>query len=191
MFFTFNENFYDLRMLLDKNHQPSFDSIDHRLLRQLISFLKLFVGVTELLSNEQQSTLHLVWPCREELIQVVKESLDDEHPGLMKFKKYFLQHLHSDWPVQDEYYIATVLYPQFKHLEIFSKKIRRHAHGLVKNRLRNDLTISLSLSTIKAPTSSSSSCSDNGDLFSSLYDKPKGMNNKSEFESRLNSDLRL
>ena len=96
MFFIFNENFYDVRMLLDKNRQQWFDSIDHRLLRQLISFLKLFVDVTELLSNEQQSTLHLVLPCREKLIQVAKESPDDEHPGLIKFKKYFLQHIQDD-----------------------------------------------------------------------------------------------
>ena len=76
-------------MLLDKNHQQLFDSIDHRLFQQLISFLKLFVVVTELLSNEQQSTLRLVLHCREKLIQVAKESSDDEHPGLIKFKKYF------------------------------------------------------------------------------------------------------
>ena len=111
-------------MLLDKNHQQLFDSIDHRLFRQLISFLKFFVDLTELLSYEQQSTtLHLVLPCREKLIQLAKESSDDEHPGLIEFlKKNFLQHIQSDWPVQDEHYIAAVLHPQFKQLEIFSKK---------------------------------------------------------------------
>ena len=109
--------------LLDKNHQQLFDSIDHRLFRQLISFLKLFVNVTKLLSNEQQSTLHLVLPCCEKLIQVAKESSNDEHPDLIKFKKKnFLQHIQSDWPVQDEHYIAAVLHRQFKQLEIFSKK---------------------------------------------------------------------
>ena len=135
-------------MLFDKNHQPSFDSIDHHLLRQLISFLKLFVDATELLSNGQQSILHLILPCREKLIQVAQELSDNEHPGLIKFRKHFLQHIKSDGPVQDEHYIATVLHPQFKQLEIFSKKIRRHTHELVKNRLRNNLTISSSLSTI-------------------------------------------
>ena len=191
MFFTFNENICDLQILLDKDQQQSLDSIDHRLLQELISFLKLFVDVTELLSNEQQPTLHLVLPCREKLMQVAKESSDDEHPGLIKFKKYFLQHIQSDWPVQDEHYIATVLHPQFKQLAIFSKKIRRHAHELVENRLRNYLTMSSSSSAITSPTPSSSNCSVNGDLFSSLYDKPKDTNKKSEFESYLNSDLRL
>ena len=74
-------------MLLDKNHQQWFDSIDYHLFRQLISFLKLFVDVTELLSNEQQSTLHLILPCCERLIQIAKESSHDEHPGVIKFKK--------------------------------------------------------------------------------------------------------
>ena len=101
-------------MLLDKNHQPSFDSINHHLLRQLISSLKLFVGVTELLRNEQQSTLHLFLPCREKLIQVAQESSDDEHPDIIEFREYFLQYIQSDWSVQDEHYIATVLHPQFK-----------------------------------------------------------------------------
>ena len=44
---------------------------------------------------------------------------------------------------------------------------------------------------IKAPTPSALTCSGNGDLFASLYDKSKDTNNKSEFESYLNSDLRL
>ena len=133
----------------------------------------------------------MVLPCLEKFIQVAKELSDDEHPDLIKFKKYFLQHIQSDWPVQDEHYIATVLYPQFKQSKIFSKKIRRYAHELVKNRLRNDLTLSSSSSAIKTPKLPSSSCPDNGDLFSSLYDKPKDTNNKSELESYLNSDLRL
>ena len=155
-------------MLLNKDQQQSLDSIDHRLLQQLISFLKLFVDVTELLSNEQQPTLNLVLPYREKLIQVAKESSDDEHLDLIKFKKYFLQHIQTDWPVRDEHYIATVLHPQFKQLATFSKKPRRHAHELVENRLRNYLTMS-----------SSSNHSVNGDLFSSLYDKPKDTNKKS------------
>ena len=76
-------------MLLDKNHQTSFDSMDHHLLRQLISFLKFFVDVTELLSNERQSALQLVLLCREKLIQVAKESSDNEHQSLIKFKNTF------------------------------------------------------------------------------------------------------
>ncbi len=199
MFFTFNENFSDLRMLLDQNHQQLFDTIDQELLRQLIPFLKLFVEITELLSNEQQPTLHLVLPCRQKLIQVSKSSSTNEHPGLRELKNYFIEHLEDDWPVQDEHYVATVLHPQFKQLDIFSKKIRRYAHDLVKDRLSNDSTISSSSSstTISSSTttpllSSSINCPDQGGLLSSLYDKPKDFNKKkSEFEIYLNSDLRL
>jgi hypothetical protein len=194
MFFTFNENIHDLRTLLDQNHQRSFDTIDQDLLVQIISFLKLIVDMTERLSNEQQPTLHLVLPCRQKLIQEAKASSDDDHPGLIEFKNYFLEHIEADWPVRDEHYIATVLHPQFKQLNTFSKKVRRHAHELVKTKLQNDLTASSS-STIITPTTtplSSINCSDKGDLFSSLYDKPKDTNKKTnEFELYLNSDLQL
>ncbi len=122
MFFAFDENFPDLRSLLDQNHQQSFDTIDHELLQQLIPFLKLFVDITERLSNEKQPTLHLVIPCRQKLILVAKSSSSNEHPGLSEFKNYFVEHLENDWPIQDEHYMATVLHPQFKQLDFFSKK---------------------------------------------------------------------
>jgi hypothetical protein len=202
MFFTFNENLPYLRSLLDQNYQQSFDTIDHELLHQLIPFLKLFVDITERLSNEQQPTLHLVIPCRQKLVQVAKSSSSNEHPGLAEFKSYFVEHLETDWPIQDEHYMATVLHPQFKHLDFFSKKMRRHAHDLIKSKLRNDLTVSssssISIFSTTTPSSSTTTpssttdCSDQNGLLSSLYDKPKDANkNKSEFEIYLNSDLRL
>ncbi|CAF4712321.1 unnamed protein product [Rotaria sp. Silwood1] len=205
MFFTFNENFSDLPTLLDNNHRQSLDTIDQELLRQLIPFLKLFLDMTERLSNEQQPTLHLVLPCRQKLIQVAKTSSSNEHPDLAKFKNYFIRHIENDWPIQDEHFIATVLHPQFKQLEIFSKKIRRYAHDLVKSKIRNDLTMSSSSSTTTTSTNTPSSSStittstntpssstittltttpssinrsDQDDLLSSLYDTPKDTNKK-------------
>jgi hypothetical protein len=201
MFFAFNENFSDLCSLLDQNHQQSFDTIDHALLHQLIPFLKLFVDITERLSNEKQPTLHLVIPCRQKLIQVAKSSSSNEHPGLSEFKNYFVEHLENDWPIQDEHYMATVLHPQFKQLDFFSKKMRRHAHDLVKSKLRNDSAVSSSssISILSTTTPSSSTtplsttnCSYENGLLSSLYDEPKDTNkNKNEFEIYLNSDLRF
>jgi hypothetical protein len=202
MFFAFDENFPDLRSLLDQNHQQSFDTIDHELLQQLIPFLILFVDITERLSNEKQPTLHLVIPCRQKLILVAKSSSSNEHSGLSEFKNYFVEHLENDWPIQDEHYMATVLHPQFKQLEFFSKKMRRHAHDLVKSKLRNDSAVSSSssISILSTTTPSSSTttsfsttnCSYQNGLLSSLYDKPKDTNkNKNEFEIYLNSDLRF
>jgi hypothetical protein len=189
MFFAFNQNLPDLRPLLDLNHQQSFDKIDHELLRQLLPFLKLIVDITERLSNEQQPTLHLVIPCRQKLIQVSNSLSSNEHPGLVELKNYFVEHLENDWPIQDEHFMATILHPQFKQLDFLTKKMRRHAHDLIKSKLRNDSTISSS-STI-TPSSKTDSSDKNG-LLASLYDKPKDTNkNKGEFDMYLNADLRL
>jgi hypothetical protein len=190
MFFAFDQNLPDLRSLLDQNQQKSFDTIDHELLHQLLPFLKLVVDITERLSNEQQPTLHLVILCRQKLIQVANTLSSNEHPGIVELKNYFVEHLENDWPVQDEHFIATILHPQFKQLDFFNKKIRRHAHDLIKSKLRNDSTMSSSSSiTISF---SKTDCSDKNGLLSSLYNKPKDVNkNKGEFETYLNSDLRL
>jgi hypothetical protein len=190
MFFAFNENFSDLRSLLDQNHQQSFDTIDHALLHQLIPFLKLFVDITERLSNEKQPTLHLVIPCRQKLIQVAKSSSSNEHPGLSEFKNYFVEHLENDWPIQDEHYMATVLHPQFKQLDFFSKKMRRHDSAVSSS---SSISI-LSTTTPSSSTTplSTTNCSYENGLLSSLYDEPKDTNkNKNEFEIYLNSDLRF
>ncbi|CAF2931406.1 unnamed protein product [Rotaria sp. Silwood2] len=190
MFFAFNENFPDLRSLLDHNHQQSFDTIDQDLLRQLLPFLKLIVDITERLSNEQQPILHLVIPCRQKLLQVANSSSSNKHSGLVEHKNYFIEHLENDWPIQDEHFIATVLHPQFKQLDFFTKRMRRHAHDLIKSKLRNDSTMSSPSSTIIP--SSKTDCSNKNGLLSSLYDKPKDANkSKGEFEIYLDSDLRL
>ncbi|CAF3256151.1 unnamed protein product [Rotaria sp. Silwood2] len=109
-----------------------------------------------------------------------------KHCGNMVDFNQLLPHcttLENDWPVQVEHYIAAVLHPQFKHLDIFIKQIRRHAHELVKNKIQTYPTTSSSSST--------TNLSNDTDLFPSLYDKPKDTIKKREFEMYLNSDLRL
>lgn len=78
--------------------------------------------MTEWLSSEQQPAFHLVIVYRQELIQIAKSSSSNEHPSLVEFENYFVEHLEKDCPIQDEHYMATVLHPQFKRLEVFIKK---------------------------------------------------------------------
>jgi hypothetical protein len=105
----------------------------------------------------------------------------DEHPGMREIKTYFLEHIESDWSLQDERLIATVLHPSFKHLDTFSEKIKRQAHQLVKNKMQYDLTTSSSstiTTTLNTTSPSSMNNSNKTGLFSSLYDKPKDVNKK-------------
>jgi len=118
-------------VITDKDRKSILSKIDFDELLAFAKYLKYFVDVTELLSAEKTPTIHLVLPFKQRLINLSKSDENDLE-SIQKFKKYFENQIPGYWELDDIHYVASVLHPNMKHLQICSSKDKKKAYDLVK-----------------------------------------------------------
>ncbi|CAF1377482.1 unnamed protein product [Adineta steineri] len=136
---TFIDVFPELTCIItDKDRKSILARIDFDELLAFSKYLKHFVDVTELLSAEKTATIHLVLPFKQRLIDLSKQD-ENELELMKKFKKYFQEQIPSYWELYDVHYMATILHPNMKHLEICSSTDKKKAYDLLKKEIKKRL----------------------------------------------------
>ncbi|CAF1353535.1 unnamed protein product [Adineta steineri] len=165
MLSSFIDVFPELNCIItDKDRKSIFATIDFEELLAFAKYLKYFVDVTELLSAEKTPTIHLVLPFKQRLINLSKPDENDLE-SIQKFKRYFKDQIPSYWELDDIHYIATILHPNMKHLQICSSNDKKKAYDLLKKEIRkresDQATVTLNLNGQSQQTLSLSNDVDN------------------------------
>jgi hypothetical protein len=135
MISSFIDVYPDLNGIIsDKSRKSILAGIDFDETLAFAKYLKYFVDVTELLSAEKTPTIQLVLPFKQRLIKLSKPDPDDPD-SIIKFKKYFENQIPTYWELDDIHYMAAVLHPKMKHLQICSNKDKKKAYDLLKKEI--------------------------------------------------------
>jgi hypothetical protein len=119
------ESFLDVRHellgVLSGEEMESFLKLDFDLVNDMHKDVAEFRVFTEVLSAENEPTLHFVVPSRLKLIQL-SAVRDDDHPALQLLIEYYKQHIEEYWELQNEYWLALLCYPKFRQLHFCDRK---------------------------------------------------------------------
>ncbi|CAF4530762.1 unnamed protein product [Rotaria sp. Silwood2] len=181
MISSFIDVYPDLNgVISDKSRKSILAGIDFDETLAFAKYLKYFVDVTELLSAEKTPTMHLVLPFKQRLINLSKPDTNDPN-SIIKLKKYIENQIPTYWELDDIHYMAAVLHPKMKHLQICSNKDKKKAYDLLKkeiNKRHENTCFYISAHQINAPVGSATSLQptlttspDSNDFLSECFDQ--------------------
>ncbi|CAF3078155.1 unnamed protein product, partial [Rotaria sp. Silwood2] len=186
MISSFIDVYPDLNgVISDKSRKSILAGIDFDETLAFAKYLKYFVDVTELLSAEKTPTMHLVLPFKQRLINLSKPDTNDPN-SIIKLKKYIENQIPTYWELDDIHYMAAVLHPKMKHLQICSNKDKKKAYDLLKKEINKRHAITFKENTcfyisahqINAPVGSATSLQptlttspDSNDFLSECFDQ--------------------
>ncbi|CAF3573381.1 unnamed protein product [Rotaria sp. Silwood1] len=116
-------------VLAERKEEHYTDDIDINLIKDLIVLLQPFKTGSEILSSENEPTLHLVLPFLKRFKQACEVKISDKEP-IKKIKRALLEKLDEKIWLSDLHYIATFLCPETKSLSSLTKSER---NSVIKN----------------------------------------------------------
>lgn len=133
------ESFLDVRHellgVLSGEEMESFSKLDFDLVNGMHKYFAEFKTITEVLSAENEPTLHLVVPSRLKLIRL-STACDNDHPALKSLKEYYEQHLEEYWLLQDEHWLALLCHPKFRQLHFCDRKQKKKIYDLARSEIK-------------------------------------------------------
>ena len=198
------ESFLDVRHellgVLSGEEMELFLKLDIDLVDAMHKYFAEFKTITEVLSAENEPTLHLVVPSRLKLIRLSTVRHED-HPALQPLKGYYEQHIEDYWILQDEHWLALLCHPKFRQLHFCDRKQKKKVYDLLRAELKHRShqpsphTQQISFSTaapilttcIHLPSKASAA---RDDIFDELYDRPSThVGSKCELDDYLSADF--
>ncbi len=104
-------------VLLDRKEEHLIDNIDVHLARDTIALLEPFKYGSEILSGNEEPTLHLVLPFVKKFKQTCEIKFTDSEP-IKEVKHALLAKIDEKIWLSDLHYIATFLCPETKCLSV-------------------------------------------------------------------------
>lgn len=191
---------HELLDVLSGEEMESFLKLDLDLVNDMHQYFAEFKKITELLSAENEPTLHLVVPSRLKLIRL-STVRDDDHPALKSLKEYYAQHIEEYWLLQDQHWLALLCHPKFRQLHFCDRKQKKKVHDLLRADLKHRsqqpsphpqqisfVTAAPTLTTgIQLP---SNEITAPDDIFDDFYDRPiSNVSSKCELDDYLSADF--